>query len=359
MALKNFLQEVAGTALSSPKKKLGEGEVNNSELPWGTQKDAFFEPITLKPDRVDGVYPYRLVVFDVKDKKIVNTGNSSNTLLGGGDVNQVVKNASNTGGVTYSIGGVINDWTFILPITPQQLQVTDQFAINTSATMRGIVEEHNGVKFKMIAASGTTGIWPTRTNFEDSSSGRGRSLFGGVSEALGGVADSFNQLKNGGKSPPTSLDIESDDGGRNTGYFQALLLQQFLEQYAMAKKDPANKGWRLIFDCPKTNESFVVTPIQYSVTKSQRSPGEHLYNMQFKAWKRIDLKRGRPGDADSNLIKLRPSLFQSINESLDRARSLMSSSLNVIKAIRADFRKPFDTARKVSLLIKDLITSKF
>jgi len=353
MALKNFLQEVAGTAFTSPKKKLGEGEVNNSELPWGTQKDAFFEPITLKPDRVDGVYPYRLVVFNVKDKTIVKTGNSSNTLLGRGDVNQVVKNASNTGGVTYSIGGVINDWTFTLPITPQQLQITDQFAINTSATMRGIVEEHNGVKFKMIAASGTTGIWPTRTNFEDSSSGRGRSLFGGVSEALGAAARDLSELINGGLFPPKALNPLNDNNGRVTGYFQAMLLQQFLEQYAMAKKNPQNKHWRLVFDCPKTNESFVVTPIQYTVTRSQRSPGEFLYNMQFKAWKRIDLKRGRPGDAESNLKQLKPSLFQSINESLDRARSLMSASLNTIKAVRADFRKPFDMLRKITLLTKD------
>jgi hypothetical protein len=38
------------------------------------------------------------------------------------------------------------------------------------------------------------------------------------------------------------------------------------------------------------SESFIVTPMQYTVTKSQRSPGEHLFNMQFKAWKRVDLE---------------------------------------------------------------------
>jgi hypothetical protein len=50
---------------------------------------------------------------------------------------------------------------------------------------------------------------------------------------------------------------------------------------------------------------------------------------------------------------LTPGFFQELNEKLDRARGLMSASLNVIKAVRADFRKPFDTLRKVSLLTKD------
>ena len=353
MALKNFLQELGGKLVSgiAPNSLTTSGfdSFESSELPWSNQfeKDSFFSPIDLEVDRANGIFPYRLLVIDVTDGNSV-VGSEGNKSF----FTEIVKYESDTGGVKYEIGKTKNRWEFVLPITPQQLQVTDQFAINTTATMRGIVEEHNGVKFKMISASGTTGIWPTRTTYEDPNSGSGTALFGGTVEALGGVVDSFNQLKNGGKSPPTSLDIESDDGGRNTGYFQALLLQQFLEQYAMAKKDPANKGWRLIFDCPKTNESFVVTPIQYSVTKSQRSPGEHLYNMQFKAWKRIDISSSK-GFVGLEIQKLNPNFFQKINNTLDNARSLMSASLNTIKAVRADFRKPFDTLRKITLLTKD------
>jgi hypothetical protein len=92
--------------------------------------------------------------------------------------------------------------------------------------------------------------------------------------------------------------------------------------------------------------------MQYTVTKSQRSPGEHLYNMQFKAWKRIDLKGGAV-PTENKINELTPNFFQTLNNSLDNARSLMSASLNVIKAVRADFRKPFDTLRKVTLLMKD------
>jgi hypothetical protein len=227
--------------------------------------------------------------------------------------------------------------------------VVDQFAINTTATMRGVVEEHNGVKFKMISASGTTGIWPTRSAFSDNNTA-GLSLFGGALSSIGTAVNSWKNIT--GKSSPNSPDPSVSDSQR-TGYYQALLLQQFLEQYAIAKKNPSNKHWRLVFDCPKTNESFVVTPVQYSVTRSQKSPGEFLYNMQFKAWKRIIIN-GSPKSIGRNPKKLTADFFQKAVSTLDNARSAMSASLNVIKAVRADFRQVFDQVRKVTLLYKDL-----
>jgi len=254
-----------------------------------------------------------------------------------------------------------SQWEFTLPITPQQLSVTDQFAINTTATMRGVVEEHNGVKFKIISASGTTGILPSRSAEEDpdSESGQGLSLFGGTLEAIGSAVDAtqklasqLNNLTGGGGGPKnTELSIFQES---KTGYYQSLLLQQFLEQYAMAKKDPANKHWRLVFHCPKTNESFVVTPMQFTATKSQRSPGEVLFNMQFKAWKRIDLKAG-VGSKTFDIQALDPNFFQSLSEALDNASRIMSAYANVIRAVRADFRKPFEIMRKLTLLIKNTI----
>lgn len=351
MALKDILSQVAGQFIQNPKTTgtTGSGSFSQNELPWSEQKDAFFSPIEVDPERADGIYPYRFVVIDVsKGNRIVTKSG-----FGAGTRTSVVKYQSDTGGVKYEIGDTQEDWKITLPITPQQLSVTDQFAINTSATMRGVVEEHNGVKFKIIQASGTTGIWPTRDRFEDPNSGSGISLFGGTLEALGGVARAAETLVNGSKPKPQDLDFRQDNGGRNTGYFQAQLLEQFLEQYAMAKKNPANKGWRLVFDCPKTNESFIVTPITYTMSKNQRSPGESLYNIQLKAWKRVKINQGKPSEIGLDIQALDPNFFQQLTSTLDNARSLMSASLNVVKAVRADFRKPFDALRKVTLLVKD------
>jgi hypothetical protein len=345
MSLDKLLQDIGGKLVSSTfgdnSEKVKSGNDPAQKFSLENADDAFFPPTTLDAQRATRIYPYRLLVIDIRDKKIIDGGNA---------VDFYVDYDKETGGTNF-VQENYNQWEFILPITPQQLSVTDQFAINTSATMRGVVEEHNGVKFKIIQASGTTGIWPVRQSFQDQDSGKGQSLFGGTLEALGGLADAANALA-GKNQKPKSL---SKDAGKSTetGYYQAMLLQQFLEQYAIAKRNPKNKHWRLVFDCPKTNESFVVTPMQYTVTKSQRSPGEHLYNMQFKAWKRVDLKKTETLRGTDKITKLDPNFFQQLNEKLDRARSLMSASLNVIKAVRADFRKPFDTLRKVTLLAKD------
>lgn len=316
------------------------------ELPWkGYQKDVFFPPIDIKEKNAGELFPYRLVVVDVTKNNSVVQGGAG---ILSGKVEKISL-ASNTGGVLYKIGRP-EGWSFVLPITPQQLSITDQFAINTTATMRGVVEEHNGIKFKMISASGTTGIWPTRISHDDNNTA-GLALFGGALSAIGTAVSSWKNIL--GKKAPGGYDPGKGGDPYRTGYYQALLLQQFLEQYAIAKKNPSNKNWRLVFDCPKTNESFVVTPIQYNVTRSQRSPGEFLYNMQFKAWKRIDLKN-TPTDAGKKPIKLTSNFFQKAVSTLDNARSAMSASLNVIKAVRADFRQVFDQVRKLTLLYKDL-----
>tara|TARA_R100000951_G_scaffold101420_1_gene92904 strand:- start:4159 stop:6780 length:2622 start_codon:yes stop_codon:yes gene_type:complete len=355
MGVLNDLKSVVKTKLGDKavskeqgSEKPGDNPFFQTNLPWGRQESPYFGPIELDPRRADGIYPYRLLVIDVKDgNKIVNSS--------GTDDAEVVKYKSNTGGVQYKIGSPTISWKFTLPITPQQLSITDQFAINTSATMRGIVEEHNGVKFKMISASGTTGIWPTRDQLEDPVPTI-PALGGfatGISAAFESAKSSFNKLVDGGNPPPIAPDYLKDGFGTKTGYFQASLLQQFLEQYAMAKTKPENKHWRLVFDCPKTNESFIVTPITFTTTKTQRSPGESLFNMQFKAWKRVRLNSSFTL-VKSDIQPIDTNFLQKLNNALDNARSFMGASTNVIKAVRADFRRPFDTLRKVTLLTKDI-----
>ncbi len=362
MAQNNFFKKIGDSGIPT-KLSIGDsftGSVGssfkNSDLAWYGQEDSFFAPKKLDTERGGALYPYRLLVIDVSNNS-VNVVSDAYEISVKDKTSQFVKYVSDTGGVKFVSGASAKEWEFILPITPQQLSITDQFAINTTATMRGVVEEHNGVKFKIITAAGTTGIWPTRTSLSDESSGVGNTLFGGIAESLGGVVDAFDTLKKGSKSSPNP-GIDFSEGSKSatqqdTGYFQAQLLQQFIEQYAMAKKDPKNKGWRLVFDCPKTSESFIVTPITFTTTKNQRSPGESLFNMQLKAWKRIDLAGLNAKGVETGLNELSPSFFQKINSSLDNTRSLMSASSNLIKAVRADFRKPFDTLRKMTLLVKD------
>jgi hypothetical protein len=319
---------------------------NNENL-----NDAFFPPIEIDTQRADTIFPYKLLVIDITDGSIVD----GDGIGGGFNEDSFIRRESNSGGISFVLENK-NKWEFALPISPQQLSITDQYAINTTATMRGVVEEHNGIKFKIITASGTTGIWPSRNFLPDPDAGQDEGLFGGTLDAVGGFLDALDSLTGGGNKKPTNQ-YDNERDGQDTGYFQALLLQQFIEQYTLMKKNPANKHYRLVWHQPKTNESFIVTPLQFTVTKSQKAPNESLFNMQFKAWKRIDLSSPvtpRFSFFDNSVSSDGGfNLFDVIN-ALDNARSVMSAALNIVKSVRADFRKVFDQIRKVALFVKDL-----
>ena len=150
--IKNSLGKVIAKVDGTQDKKYGGFPFKTNNLPWSDQnKDAFFKRVDLNPDNATKLFPYRLLVIDIKTGKEASTKQAIDPV-------SFVKSRSDTGGVHFKLSRAANTWEFMLPITPQQLSITDQFAINTTATMRGIVEEHNGVKFKMITASGTTGV---------------------------------------------------------------------------------------------------------------------------------------------------------------------------------------------------------
>lgn len=355
----DFVSDAFDLGYSNAEKPTDGGKASVG-TPWDVDKsqsqESFFGAQSIDSNRWNRVYPYRLLVWDVKDNKIV-TGD------GGGISSDDITTIYFNHGTDYIISQTASQtqgWIVDLPITPQQLNITDQFAINTSATMRGIVEEHNGVKFKLISAQGTTGYWPTRPTQGaklQSPTVLG-SLFGGTIEAIGDVAAGVEQVKSAftgehpnklepASSPSTMPDLA------NTGYYQAHLLAQFFERYAMEKKKAKNKHWRLVFDIPKQNQSFIVTPVTFSLQQNQQKPTEILFNFQLKAWKRIELKTGYL-EKVAELPDLSPNALQRVITGISGVRSTLGASMNLVKAVRRDFRKPLDILRQTSLAVKDL-----
>lgn len=318
-------------------------------LPWTGNTDRWFFPITILTERWDQLFPYRLIVID--------------TSKGSGNI--PVNGNSTLDSVTIA-GEIIPftrlgpQWVYTLPITPQQLSITDIFAIDSSATLRGVAEQHNGVKFKMINASGTMGVWPHRADVvhPPSSPNIIQSVFGGTIEAAQGVLTQVARTINIATSnhpaskPVTKRPEESEPS--STGYFQCLALEQFLEQYAIAKKDPANAAWRLVFDIPKQNQSFVVTPINFVYNQNANKPLEYLYNFQLKGWRRIDLKE-KAKAIKSVVQPLSPGILQRILAVISEARKTMSASFNLIGAVRSDVDAPLNALRQTALFVKDLV----
>lgn len=362
----NFVNNNLGLDIPNPfdPKQSSASEVS---LPWENSKktklfespsEVFFPSYAIDGERWNKLYPYRLLVYDVVNQKVYNSGAATTA-------SSKVESANSLTGIEYVITQTAKPgtWEMVLPITPQQLQISDEFAISTSATMRGVVEEHNGVKFKSISASGTTGIWPRKPSQGDKISRPTvlGSVFGGTLQAGLDLANQASQIKSAftGDHPVKSGEGQgpgevSGLGLDSTGYYQALYLGQFLERYAQFKKNPEAKDLRLVLDMPKIGQSFIVTPVRFTLTRSEQKPNQFLYTMQFRAWKRIKLNASELSPAGNELPDLNdPNVYQSIITGIDQTRRTLSSAFNLVRAVRSDVQGVFENLRQVSLLVKD------
>jgi hypothetical protein len=327
---------------------------SSNSLPWKSPKipvkSVYWGSIQIDPNRWNQLFPYRFVVIDTKDNKIV--GGSSST--------SNTKISQNEGNTIINFEPMGQKWIFRLPITPQALSIVDQYAIQNSATLRGVLEEHNGAKFKMVTLSGTFGVWPSRPSVTTPPGSPSvlQSLFGGTIESatnfVGQVSKTLNAASGHPANKPKTLKPkETDQGATSTGYYQALALQQFIEQYAEAKKNPNNATWRLVFDIPKQNQSFVVTPMMFNWLQNENNPTRINYNIQLKAWRRIDLSEKASAVVPS-IQQLDASILQRILNTISEARKLMSSAISLIGAVRSDVERPLDVLRQSALFVKDL-----
>lgn len=355
------------------------GVPNTGNLPWaGTSNpgptnvpnnqsqsavsSSFFPYFAPDPNLWDKLVDYRIVVVDTTN---------GNRVVGGNLISSVEVNPLGNGTLSFTSLGTA--WEFFLPITPQQLSITDPYSINTSATLRGILEEHSGVRFKNITIQGTFGVWPGRKSIavQPGTPNVLQSVFGGTITAAQNVATQFtsiiNNITTGSNAskpttvrPDTTVPSETissasdpEYGGVGTGYYQTIMLSQFLEQYAEAKRNPANAGWRLVFDIPKQKQSFVVTPVGFTWNENANRPMEINYNLQFKAWRRINLKDNIIS-VPLQVTQLTPGVLQTILNTIQAAQNTAAAAVNLIGSVRSDVDNILNIIRQTGLLVKGL-----
>jgi hypothetical protein len=324
------------------------------------EKDSFFPSINIQGSRWAKLYPYRLIVVKLRE-------DGSYSILGS-------ENSGSEQSVSLSLEAredlfrlnyeplTQSKWVYHLPITPQQLSISNQFAINTSSTLRGIVEEHNGTKFKLISMSGTFGVWPFRSSQVSAPKPETtlQTLFGGTINAFSALSSSINRTidilkgNNPAPKPQTPQVSNTSSGFAGTGYAQALLLDQFLEQYSERKKRPDWANCRLALDIPKQNQTFLVTPVVFTYSQSADSPNEYKFNLQLKAYRRINLATGSSLSIIQVPKALEANNLQKILRSINEARRALGSAYNLVRAVRSDLNTPFNALREVSLFIKGL-----
>lgn len=355
------------------------GVPNTGNLPWaGTSnpgpqntpnnqsqqpvKSAFFPYFAPDPNLWDKLCDYRLVVIDTA---------KGNRVVGGNLVSSVEINPQGNG--TLSFTPMSGAWEFFFPITPQQLRIGDAYSINTSATLRGILEEHSGTRFKPITIAGTFGVWPGRPAITQPPGTPSvlQSVLGGTIAAAQNVATQFTSILNNINSgsnaskpvttrPDTTVPSETisspsdpEYGGVGTGYYQQLMLSQFLEQYTEAKKNPANASWRLVFDIPKQKQSFVVTPVAYDWIENANRPMEISYTLQLKAWRRINLQDNTIATA-LQVTQLTPGVLQQILNTIQAAQNTAAAAVGLIGSVRSDVDNILNIIRQTGLLVKGL-----
>lgn len=342
-------------ALSSVKDR--QANLNNGgaapTVPWGSTNNGeiFFKAPEIKGENWNKFFPYRLMVIDIRNNTPISNGSAPPKSIESQEVD---------GRTTITVQPMGNQWVYTFPISPAKLSISTPFAIRTTATSQGILEEHNGVKFKMISIAGTTGVWANRPNITAParSATVAQTLLNNTSQNLRRLGDSVRRIQNiaGGNHPADSPESPKPQGAllEQTGYYQIELLEKFLEQYAIAKKDPRNKHWRLVLDMPKKNEAYVVTPVIALYDKNKEKPVENFYTLQLKAWKRVNLKQ-KVEAISPTATKITTNSLQRIYNSIDEARNIVGASLDLVKAVRSDFQRPLNALRQAALFVKDSV----
>jgi hypothetical protein len=241
-----------------------------------------------------------------------------------------------------------------LNLAPSAISVSTPFAVSVMATNKGILEENNGVVFRTISISGTTGLYPLR----EVDQGSGSSLSGKFKSFAPKTAGAIDNLLKKASSTSSS----KSDGNINleqTGYYQFWALNNFLIEYAESKKAKDGKYKRLVFNCPKDNISYVVTPMSFDLRRSAEDPLLYHYSIQLKCW---DVTTDKAVlDPNFNGIPSKDNIG-AINGVLDRlrkSRNTMMAASNVLKAVQSDVGSVFNVYNQGVLRIKDIVgTSK-
>jgi len=287
--------------------------------------DDFWKPVEFDILKWDRLFPYQLAVVDVL------TDNSGNIHY------QLHKNA-----------------VFTLPLPPESLTQDIPFAIQTTVTLGGINEEHNGAPIRPFSFRGSVGYLPLRGTYPyipgfETANNITQGFIQTTVNQIAGIASkvTFNTHQDS--------DFTSDANiSKTTGYYQIAKLKEFLEQYVNIKKTSKGKNLRLALCIWKDSEVYLVTPTRFSVSKDVSSPMEYRYGLDFLAWKRIDL--GSPSNSFQFPTPVRnsPSGLAKVITTLSQARSIVQQAGNVPQAMLGDINHIDQVFRQSINFCKDL-----
>lgn len=140
---------------------------------------------------------------------------------------------------------------FKLPITPQEITQTEDFAVSIKPTQGGTVVNHSGNKYKTLSISGTTGVAPFRGNL---------GVFKGTGNSIG----------------------QPDDLQFRSGYEVFQHFRMWMRSYHETKAQKGKEDLRMMFRNYKDWEFLYVEPIKFTMKRDANKPLLYNYAIQFR-----------------------------------------------------------------------------
>lgn len=247
--------------------------------------------------------------------------------------------------------------TFALPISPQQLTINTPFAIMVTPTLKGLVEEHNSVRFKDIEISGTMGVFPANRDKDFSNPWWYLKVFDptGLANAADSIAASVNPVIRLFRDKDLVDATQAD-----SGYSNLHKLRIFLESYAEKKK--TNRKLRLVFASYKDNQFYLVTPVSFVVKRSASNPMEYEYSLGMRSWASYDITASPPtvnnnhgtGGVVKNIAGVAAALTLLPSVIRGAVAGAVSAALNVLPSLKSGYIDPY---RNLPDSINNILTS--
>lgn len=209
--------------------------------------------------------------------------------------------------------------SFRLQLAPEELSQDEIFAINVTATQSGTVSEHNGIVFRDLTISGTTGVHPRRGT--GGANNKGKVVFG--SPSLRSGYDEFHELRN---------------------YFRA---------YAESKRQ-GNAKMQLLFDNQKDNELLIVEPQKFSLKRSASKATLYNYSITFKVIGNYKIEDSKAMD----LFDTIDSVMDQVQDLIFQARGIILKSLDILRGIETAIDQLIlGPLRQLDLALTELINA--
>jgi hypothetical protein len=205
----------------------------------------------------------------------------------------------------YAFVANINDKqkVFYLPISPQNLNITTNFATNIIATLHSTVEEHSEVRYYDIVIQGTTGFVPLynkESNFSSpmnlKTSINSRKNYGGSiiqSDAAGGFMRRTMALAQAAANSASDLLIprvhEAGVFTDNNGYVAFHNLYRFLLKHKTSITNTTKRSETppLLFLNYKDNNQYSCVVQRFTLERNAENPMLYNYQIQMRGY---DLK---------------------------------------------------------------------